>query len=87
MVYDFVRALPGVHDLLVTVGRRLVTRGLNASPGASGPHDFAVRKLPFVRAKTRALNSFASIASRDPRFVTIGRNAPLSRRETGLGKS
>jgi hypothetical protein len=33
--------------------------------------------MSFVRAKHRALDILASIASRDPRFVTIGQNAPL----------
>jgi hypothetical protein len=45
------RALPGVHDLLVTVARRLVTCRLSASPGAPGPHDFSVRS-PAVRPTT-----------------------------------
>src|SRR5215475_5012313 len=40
-VNRLLRALPGVHDLLVTVARALLA--LNASQGASGPHVFAVR--------------------------------------------
>src|SRR5262249_54345667 len=42
-VYGLLRALPGVRDLIVTVARRFVTRRLSASPGAPGPHVFAVR--------------------------------------------
>jgi hypothetical protein len=42
----------------------------------------AVRKTAVRPRETRALGVLASIASRDPRFVTIGRNAPQSRRET-----
>jgi hypothetical protein len=34
--------------LLVTVDRRLVTCGLNTSPGVPGPHDFAVRIASYV---------------------------------------
>jgi hypothetical protein len=39
----YVRALLGVHDLLVAVVSRVTTRKLDTSPGASGPHDLAVR--------------------------------------------
>src|SRR6516162_5133844 len=59
MVLRLLRTLPGVHDFLVTVGRRLVTCDLDASPGASGPHDFAVR----IGIARRAIPT-ASIASR-----------------------
>jgi hypothetical protein len=52
-----------------------VTRKLDSSVGESGPHDFAVRVARFV------VRAFASIASRTPRLVTIGRNAPLARRD------
>ena len=45
MVYDFLRALPGVHDLLVTVARKSSPRALSTSPGVPGPHAFAVRRL------------------------------------------
>ena len=43
MVLRLLRALPGVHDILVTVVRKLVACDLDASPGASGPHDLASR--------------------------------------------
>jgi hypothetical protein len=39
----YLRALPGVHDLLVTVACD-TSRKLNTSPGVPGPHAFAVRK-------------------------------------------
>jgi hypothetical protein len=45
----------------------------------------AVRKMSFVRAERRALNTLTSTASRDPRFVTIGRNAPLCWRGIDYG--
>ena len=65
----FLRALPGDRALLPPSPRRY-TATLDASVGASGPHDFAVRK--------GALSSGAhltSTASR-PAFVTIA-SAPL----------
>jgi len=58
MVLRLLRALPGVHDILVTVVRRLIIDRLGTSRGVPGPHDFAVRKAPFVRAgQARALNA------------------------------
>jgi len=63
MVLTLLRALPGVHDLLVTVAREISASGprgptsrsrkLNASPGASEPHDFVVRSVPLVARHTR----------------------------------
>jgi hypothetical protein len=64
MVLTLLRDLPGVHDLLVTVACETSHR-LNTSPGASGPHDFAVR---FHIARLAIL--FASIAFH-PAFVAI----------------
>jgi hypothetical protein len=43
MVFDLLRALPGVHDL-VSHRRSQITCDLNTSPGVPGPHAFAVRK-------------------------------------------
>src|SRR5262245_7322042 len=43
-VNGVVRALPGVHDLLVTVARMSSPRALGTSPGVPGPHVFAVRQ-------------------------------------------
>jgi hypothetical protein len=51
--------------------RRNCFRQLDASVGASGPHDFAVRI-----SAARLARAAASIASR-PTFVTMA-NAPLS---------
>src|ERR1700757_123339 len=59
MVLTLLRALPGFRDLIVTVACGIITRKLSASPGAPGPHDFAVRWLP---RSSHALP--ASIASR-----------------------
>ena len=43
-VNGVVRALPGVHDRLVTVMRESSPRALGTSPGVPGPHAFAVRR-------------------------------------------
>jgi hypothetical protein len=59
------RALPGVHDLLVTVARKSSSCTLNTSPGAPGPHAFAVRTR-ILRLTTRARPSHSA-----PRVVTI----------------
>jgi hypothetical protein len=59
------RALPGVHDLVVTVALRVIFRKLNASPGASGPHAFAVRTHVTRLVKCTRPSHPA------PRFVTI----------------
>ena len=54
-------------NVLSTPGRADTNiRGLDASVGAPGPHDFAVRKTPLVRAKDCA-RQFTSIASRAQR--------------------
>jgi hypothetical protein len=70
--YGFLRALLGDRAFLSpSPARSLASHELDASVGASGPHDFAVR--------ARLCSSFASHA-RPPhptaRFVTL-RNAPL----------
>jgi hypothetical protein len=59
---------------------RVIFRKLNASPGASGPHAFAVHACAI-----RLEDTHASIASRAPRLVTIGRT-PLFI-EAGYGNS
>jgi hypothetical protein len=51
----FLRTLPGVHDLLVTVVREITTRGLSASQGAPGPYDFFVRNEVIRPRKACAL--------------------------------
>src|SRR5436853_5733881 len=52
---------------------RIIFRQLDPSVGGSGPRDFAVRFGALVMCAT-----VASIASRAPRLVTIGHNAPLA---------
>ena len=69
-VNAYIRALPGVRDLLVTVACKIITCRLSASPGAPEPHDFVVRKG--IARPTMLLRP----SHPDPRFVTIGRNAP-----------
>src|ERR1700761_4703652 len=46
MALRLIRALPGDLDLLVTIASGHY-RQLDANPGASGPHAFAVRDLVF----------------------------------------
>src|SRR5262249_1911161 len=52
-VNAYLRALPGVHDLLVTVACEIITRRLGTSPGVPGPHDFAVRISRARRTRCR----------------------------------
>jgi hypothetical protein len=73
-VNGFLRALPGDRALLPPSLRELPAK-LDASVGASGPHDFAVRVSTF-----RQIVPSASTASR-PALMTL-RNAPLSGRDT-----
>src|SRR5581483_1230097 len=62
MVYGLFRALPG--DRLVCHRRLRVTRRLDASIGAPGPHDFAVR-AGLVRLRYRPRPSHPAPACRD----------------------
>jgi hypothetical protein len=57
--YGFLRALPGDRAFLPPSSAEVTFRQLDASVGASGPHDFAVR---LKRCSSRALST--SIASR-----------------------
>jgi hypothetical protein len=59
--------------------KKLASQELDASVGASGPHDFAVRKLR--RSSSRALASTAS----HPNVRDDGQR-PLVRDETALNK-
>jgi hypothetical protein len=78
MVLRLLRALPGDHRLVATVVRERIRR-LSACFGAPGPHDFAVR-VSIVRPRDmRALDATRVHRIPHPRFVTIGRNAPLHR--------
>jgi hypothetical protein len=76
-----VLALPGVRDLLVTVVSGFVTRKLDASPGASGPHAFAVR-IGTVRQAQRLAPDAACVHRIPPAFVTT-RDPPLLPGGTG----
>jgi len=76
MVYDFLRALPGVHDLLVTVARE--THPANLTP-AQGCQDHT--PSPSAGHITRRSMWPASIASRLT-FVTT--RTPLSSRRDNL---
>jgi hypothetical protein len=60
------RALPGDRAFLPPSPREVTSAKLDTSVGASGPHDFAVRRKQRPRQKRR----LASTASR-PAFVTI----------------
>ena len=74
--YGFLRALPGDRALLPPSPlRSLLLKDLNASVGASGPHDFAVRAASFVRANI-APDVAASTASLPN--VRDDRETPLS---------
>jgi hypothetical protein len=46
MVYGLLRALPGDRAVLPPSLAQIILRKLDASVGASGPHDFAVRSSP-----------------------------------------
>jgi hypothetical protein len=73
MVLTVSFALSLVTGLFVTIPgvKRELHRRVNASIGASGPHDFAVRQR-----RRSSFGAFASTASR-PTFVTMA-NAPRS---------
>ncbi len=71
MVFNgFLRALPGDRALFATVApeKRLASQELDASVGASGPHDFAVvATAPLVHALFTRDGAAASTASRAQR--------------------
>ena len=69
MVYGLLRALPGDRAFLPPSPARIASRELDASVGASGPHDFA------VRIRRRRLRHHPRPPHPAPRFVTL-RNAP-----------
>ena len=50
MVYGLFRALPGDRAFLPPSPAKVAFRELDASVGASGPHDFAVRSSTFRQA-------------------------------------
>jgi hypothetical protein len=80
MVYDLLRALPGVPGFVATVALRNVFARLDPSVGESGPHAFAVRDDVFVRAHARAAHhhvhripfpTSVTIASRPSRGIRM----------------
>jgi len=62
-----IRGLPGVPGLLASIASPIIRAKLDASVGASGPHDFARPQEMLSSARQAALNTFASIASRRQR--------------------
>ena len=71
MVYGLWRALLGDRAFLATVApEKLASQELDASVGASGPHDFAVRKQS-------ALVRSATCVHRIPPRVRDDREPPL----------
>src|SRR5581483_6181119 len=76
MVYGLFRALPG--DRLVCHRRLRVTRRLDASIGASGPHGFAVRaglvrrSIPLASIASRANVSWTTMIRPSRRRGTAG---------------
>jgi hypothetical protein len=63
----FLRALPGDRACLSPSSAKVAFRQLDASVGASGPHDFAVRISTIRPRAIRALDAAASTASRTQR--------------------
>jgi len=59
-----IRGLLGVPGLLASVASRSSSARLDASVGASGPHDFARPQAMLSSARQAALSTLASIASR-----------------------
>ncbi len=83
MVVRLIRDLPGVPGFLATVVSRIITAKLDPSVGQRrGIRTTRFRRplLPHSSGEAKA-----SIASRAPRLVTIGRNAPLA--EAGMGRN
>src|ERR1700684_742055 len=82
----FLRALPGDRALLPpSPSRSLASRELDASVGASGPHDFAVRKVTLSSAAQ--LTSIASLPNvRDDRETPLSYWAGMARMKGDLGQ-
>jgi hypothetical protein len=84
VVYGLLRALPGDRAFLSpsSARRGCVFANLNASVGASGPHDFAVRELQafVLRQSPRPPHptaTFVTIASRPSYRVRRGERVAL----------
>ena len=56
MVYGLYRALPGDRAFLPPSSAKATFRQLDASVGASGPHDFAVRKISALVRSARCVH-------------------------------
>jgi hypothetical protein len=76
-VLTLIRVLPGAPGFLATMpcATRKRRRKVDTSVGVSGPHDFTSASSTIVVAPS------ASTAPRKLRLVTIGRNAPLHRKQ------
>jgi hypothetical protein len=74
IVLTLLRALPGVHDLVSHRRLQVISCTLSTSPGAPGPHDFAVRQ-------SRRSSSARISVHRIPPRVRDDAYAPLSRRD------
>ena len=73
--YGFLRDLPGVHDVLVTVIGAMQSIVANLTP-AKGRQDHTTSSSATAAARLAAPSRPSHPAQR---FVTIGRNAPLCR--------
>src|SRR5882724_5359739 len=78
MVYGLYRALPGDRACLPPSPAKVAFRRLDASVGASGPHDFA------VRASAARLATPSRPPHPAPTFVTT--RTPLSTRRDGASR-
>ena len=78
MVLTLLRALPGVHDRLVTVACGIIIRKLSASPGAPGSHDFAVR-FSALRLNAPPRPSHPASNTRDDREAPLWRKQDAGR--------
>src|SRR5450759_4548499 len=85
--YGLYRALLGVPGLIATVARA-PWRELDASVGASGPHDFAVRKKApssmAPLASTASRPAAVTIACRPSKGTGPNRNIPVSTSPSSL---
>jgi hypothetical protein len=78
--YGLLRALPGESGFLATIigAMRNITRQLDASVEASGPHDFAVRESRAVRRSARLASTASRTNVRDDRETPLFAGAGCS---------
>ena len=86
MVLTLLRALPGVHDLLVTVACRSSSCKLGTSPGVPGPHDFAVRQSRRSSSERISVHRIPSHVRDDAYAPRSGRDKRLSSMGSGKKK-